>query len=1010
MKTLIIHAFFRVSIIFLTFGVQAAEIRQSQTITLNGSDWRLATDPDNKGRDEKWFEVPRKEAKPTPVPWVIQNIFPGYHGVAWYWREFKAPANPHQNGRYLLRFGAVDYLAEVWVNGQPVGGHEGGETPFTLDVTKAVRAGKKNLLAVRVLNPREFGVVGHHSLKYPLKQTPSGDKHDYVASNVMFNSGGIVESVEFLIVPPIYVTNLQVLPNWKTGEIQIRTSIHNAVSPADIVSQFAVTFDKGRQTINTSTRTTRAENGDSVLETSLRVPDHRLWTIEDPFLYRVTANVQVAGSSSVDRPSVRCGFRDFRFENGYFRLNGKRIFLKGAYYLSYFPITYEMPHDPELIRRDVENIKKGGYNFVRITLRSSMPQMLELCDEVGLLILEEHYGAWQLEDSPAMKSRWNYSISEVVLRDRNHPSIVMWGLLNEMGAGPVFQHAVASLPMIRELDQSRMVVLNSGRFDHCADIGSMSNPGAISWEGKSSDLPDIHTYPMCPLSEGTINTLRTYGKSGRAFLSEYGQCGTMDLPSELAQFKRLGQEHSDDARWYRRQMDLFMADWKRWRLDEIWKRPENYFADGHRNYARIKEPGETAFRSNPYLVAYSPTHLVADHHAGCGLMTLFREPKDTSLFDGARLVNARLRWCLFATPNNVYRGSRVRFEAVLADEDTLQPGMYPVRVEVLGPNRKPLITREIQVRIEDSVEGRERPFAVPAFDEVISVDGAAGAYEFVTTMSSHKEIPGGRLTFHVDDPGAMPAMPREVMCWNGEAVLTNWLAERGVKAVAFDASLAGRQVIVVGAKLPVPGGAEAFGKLTRCIARGSVVVFLDHAIFADGKNAVRWLPVEHKQLVGADWCGSYYRAERWVRHHPIFESLPAGGMMDYSFYSSLISNPIISSFEVTRAPWTEISEEIIPSSGELAKPSLLEPKLEEVVCGATRTSSNYISGMHIAIYKLGAGHFILNTLNIMPNLGRHPAAERLLRNILNYAAREIDKPLADLPADFDKQLETMGYK
>ena len=61
------------------------------------------------------------------MPWIIQEAFPGYHGVAWYWRDFNAPANPHAGGRYLLRFWAVDYLAEVWLNGVHVGGHEGGE-------------------------------------------------------------------------------------------------------------------------------------------------------------------------------------------------------------------------------------------------------------------------------------------------------------------------------------------------------------------------------------------------------------------------------------------------------------------------------------------------------------------------------------------------------------------------------------------------------------------------------------------------------------------------------------------------------------------------------------------------------------------------------------------------------------------------------------------------------------------------------------------------------------------
>jgi hypothetical protein len=94
-----------------------------------------------------------------------------------------------------------------------------------------------------------------------------------------------------------------------------------------------------------------------------------------------------------------------------------------------------------------------------------------------------------------------------------------------------------------------------------------------------------------------------------------------------------------------------------------------------------------------------------------------------------------LRWCLFATPNNVYRGSRVRFEVVLADEDTLPAGEYPARVEILGPDRRPIATREIRITLGDFAKDHKRAFATPCFSEEIVVDGPAGAYEFVVTMS-----------------------------------------------------------------------------------------------------------------------------------------------------------------------------------------------------------------------------------------------------------------------------------
>ena len=91
-----------------------------------------------------------------------------------------------------------------------------------------------------------------------------------------------------------------------------------------------------------------------------------------------------------------------------------------------------------------------------------------------------------------------------------------------------------------------------------------------------------------------------------------------------------------------------------------------------------------------------------------------------------------------------------------------------------------------------------------------------------------------------------------------------------------------------------------------------------------------------------------------------------------------------------------------PATAPLDRPS-------EAVCGSIRTNSEYVSGLHIGVWDFGAGRFIVNTLRIRENLGTDPAAERLLRNLLNYAARDLDKPVAELPADFEKQLKAIGY-
>ena len=189
----------------------------STVVSLDGDAWLLATDPKNVGPSEQWFERPGPEAKPTKVPWIIQDAFPGYHGVAWYWREFVAPANPHADGRYLLRFWAVDYLAEVWLNGTHVGEHEGGESPFVLDVTEAIEAGGNNLLAVRVLNPTNEPIDG-----IVLNETPHRNKVMPYRAGASYNHGGIVDSVELLVVPAVRIDDLFARPDRRRGRFACR--------------------------------------------------------------------------------------------------------------------------------------------------------------------------------------------------------------------------------------------------------------------------------------------------------------------------------------------------------------------------------------------------------------------------------------------------------------------------------------------------------------------------------------------------------------------------------------------------------------------------------------------------------------------------------------------------------------------------------------------------------------------------------------------------------------------
>jgi len=939
------------------------------------------------------------------VPWVIQDPFPDYHGVAWYWREFGVPVNPHPDGRYLLRFHLVDYLAEVWVNGTRIGAHEGGQEPFVLDATGTLNPGQQARMAVRVLSPTKDPIDG-----IALHKVAEG-RRDYPAPrDNAYATGGIAGSVELLVAPALRIEDLHVAPDWKSGNVHVRVNVRNAggsvaTATMHVTAAPSVTGEPAASHLLEHS----FGPGDRMVEAVLRVENHRAWELNDPCLYRVTVRLQAAHTNSVDERSARCGFRDFRFANGYFRLNGRRIRLHGPLYtVLQYPIAEIIPHDEELLRADVLNMKAMGFNIVRITCGPSLPRQLDLCDEVGLLAFEEHYGARFVEESPSMAERWDQSLTAVVRRDRNHPSIVMWGMLNEVEDGALFRHAVKSLEMLRNLDDDRVVMLNSGRFDRDFEIGSFSNPGSRTWE---FGLRDVHAYPLFPHTAEIVRHMRSPGladmpgiqpgeqASEPLFLTEYGVCGGQDYPRFLRNFERLGKEQAPDARLFREKLDRFLADWGKWRLDECWARPEDYFAESQRNQARLALDDFNAWLANPSLIGdLTSTQITDAWFHGCGITNYFRELKP-EMADAYNDMAARSRWCLFVEPRNVYRGSKVRLEAVLVNQDeALKAGRYPARLQVVAPDMKLLFDRTVDVNIRDSVSKPEPPFVQPVMSEEINLGGPTGRYRFLATFQRGIPAGGGIGEFYAADADEMPTVRLEVVVWGEDRELLSWLTQHGIAARPFDASRQeGREVILASGTPPGQDPARAFGNLARHVASGSTVVFLTYPTLVDRGTAEKttpaWEPMPTVQLRWAPFPTSakpsigdvptwYFRADYWAKVHPMFEGLPCGGILDYTFYREILNPRVVTG---------------------------LQPPVE-AVSGALDTSESYHSDLQVSVHTLGAGRFILNTLKIRENLGQTPAAERLLRNMLNYMAKDRSKELAGLPSDFDQQLRSMGYE
>ena len=972
--------------------------------------WMLAPDPENVGRKERWFETgPTPGARPAPVPGTIQQVFPDYHGVAWYWLRFEPVRPVRPGGRRQLYFcGGVDYLGEVWLNGCYVGSYEGGEGPFDLDVTVALRPGEENLLAVRVLNPTHEPIDG-----YVLKEVPHRNKIIPYRPGASYNYGGILLPVELRQVPEVRVTDCFARPNVHDGTVPLTITLRNETSTtltAQLAARIGPALGQGSSIEATTRETVSLRPGEQSVDLCLAVGRPHLWDLDDPYLYRVSLQLQALldGQTIEDEYSLRCGFREFRVEGGFFRLNGRRVFVRSTHTGNHFPFGQGAPMDPDLVRRDLINAKATGFNMVRFISGAAMPEQLDFCDDLGLMVYEECLASWCLEDSAQMAERFRHSYDAMVLRDRNHPCVTVWGLLNETRDGPVFRHAVDYLPRLRQLDDTRLVLLSSGRWDCQWDIGSVSNPGSSVWEhvwgiedpeaepasgewdpglpgGYFQGAGDAHLYPRTPQTLATNHLLRTLGNDTKpVFVSEYGIGSLLNVIRESRRFEEArARADLSDVRLIRSWADRLTADWERWGFDGVYPFPEDMLRDSQRLHARQRLLGFDLLRSNPQICGYNLTGMLDHGMTGEGLWTYTREWKP-GIVDALSDGWAPLRWCLFVEPMNGYTGRPLHVNVVLANEDVLPPGCYPVRLRIVGPAGVAW-ERRVDLSLPAPVAGEDPPLAVPVYSEEIEIEGPAGAYVLAAYMDQGGAPAGGRLGFHLADPSALPSLDVPVTLWGIDPQTSRWLSAHGATVRPFTLSAPDqRQVILVGRPAAHEQDAIHWQELVSRVARGSTAVFLSPHAFAQGKDALAWLPLATKGRVYEfhDWL---YHKECVAKRHRVFSGLQSAGIMDWDYWGPVIPHWL---YEGQDAP-----DEVLAAAFAVS----------------TTTLEGYASGLLLGSYDLGAGRFVLNTIPLLDHIDVHPAADRLLLNLISEASCTMSEPLVEESPDLAEMVSRFGY-
>ena len=399
---------------------------------------------------EKWQPVnlphdasiqrPRGEQHPT-------SSGGGYawSGVLTYRKKIQVPEN--WKGRSVqLEFEGVYMNAKVFVNGNVAGFHPYGYTSFIVDLTRYLNYGAENDLSVVVNNSAQ-----------PNSRWYSGTG---IYRHVWLRTGSGVH------IPPwgVFVTTPRI--GTEASAVAVATEIVNASdAPAAILLRTAALDASGKMAAWVETPLEIAARAAMTVTQALNAANARLWSLDNPYLYTLTSEVLVGGKV-VDAEKTSFGFRSIAVDarNG-FRLNGVPMKLKGGC----------IHHDNGLLgaasydraeERKVELLKASGFNAIRTAHNPPAPALLEACDRLGMLVIDETFDCWRMGKNPNdyhlyFEDWWQRDTGSMVKRDRNHPSIIMWSIGNEIpertGVSDGYAWCQKQADCVRALDNTRLV-------------------------------------------------------------------------------------------------------------------------------------------------------------------------------------------------------------------------------------------------------------------------------------------------------------------------------------------------------------------------------------------------------------------------------------------------------------------------------------------------------------------------------------------------------------------------
>jgi beta-galactosidase len=849
-------------------------------VSLDGA-WSMAYDATDVGIDDRWFESAPEDQQEVELPSMQSQGLFGHGGVGWYFREFNYD-DAWQGRHTSLRIGSTGYPLTVWLNGTRLGEHVGGSVPGEFPISAQLRP-DSNVLAIRLaMSDLHDEHTGEPSAAYP---------RDSLAD------------VSLCTTVKTQIEGVSIQPDIRRKRVKVSVE-----APAS-------------STVHLGIEGTASHAEGKPGELTLDFTEFTCWSPETPELYTLRIDL-VGEDGESDSLSCSFGMREFTVKDERFYLNNRPHYLKSVSYLPHYPTNLKAGKLEALLRREMKLVKGGGANAIRICGGPAPEALLDIADSLGILVFAE---APRLDSFRDM-TEWVEGVQSLVLRDRNHASLVAWcGLESLLGDPQKVGHEPPSvIAELRTLDPGRLILCDGGKVSTL--LRPYRDVGEVFQSFEAPFVPPV-------------------GQLAKDYLRLCGE------PSELNWQRRLGAGGftgwADGSSAGAASQSEFESVFSQRKLERCFGNLDAFMAASQELQSSALRVQLDAVRSNVKVSGYEIDGL-CDGPAVTpfGLADVRRQAKPIH-----KLLNSMQRETRPVV--QIYRTNLVPREEVgvtilLINEARLE-GRGELSLQVVGPTNQVLWKKSRQVKIPR--HGRE------LWSGEIAASGSPGPHKFVVRLMQDRRIIGeNSVDLHVVQP--QKAEPVEVNVLGGK---TAWQTTCG-KLAKLGNFLAPIHIVP-----PIANSIRAYpaSDLVQALAQvyeGAVAI-----IFGPPED---WN--EFSEHIGSDLqvdCCAIVAGQRLNHHyakmHPIFEGLPSRCLMGQPYQNVL----------ATQAFSSDTDEEM---SGVHSSSRAL---------GGDNGAVQHFWGSNITVRRLGAGRVVFTHLRILEHLGTDPVADRLFVNLLHHFSR-----------------------